>query len=102
MNIHVILSPDAKVDISSAIEWYHRVDPDLASRFEKATFATLRQIRQFPYRFQIINGAIRQALLKRFPYAIYYFLGSNKATVTAVLHQRRSDTVWRTRRTDHN
>src|SRR5690348_3005905 len=102
MNIRVILSPDAKADISSAIEWYHLADPNLASRFEKAIFKTLRQIRQFPYRFQIINGAIRQALLKRFPYAIYYSLGSGKVTVTAVLHQRRSDTVWRTRRTVHD
>jgi plasmid stabilization system protein ParE len=102
MKIRVILSPDAKADIRSAIEWYHQADPNLASRFEKATFATLRQIRQFPYRFQIINGAIRQALLKRFPYAIYYSLRSNKLTVTAVLHQRRSDTIWRTRRTGHN
>ena len=89
MNIRVILSPDAKADISSTIEWYHRADPNLASRFEKATFTTLRQIRQFPYRFQIINGAIRQARLKRFPYYIYYFVDQNTVTVTAIVHQRR-------------
>jgi plasmid stabilization system protein ParE len=94
MNIRVILSPDAEADIRSAIEWYHRVDPALAFRFEKETITKLRQIRQFPYRFQIIRGAVRQAPLKRFPYAVYYHLRSNRVTITAVLHQRRSDDIW--------
>lgn len=98
MNIRVILSPDAKEDISSIIEWYHRADPNLASRFEQQTLTTLRRIGRFPYAFPIMKGTVRQALLKRFPYAIYYSLRSNKALITAVLHQRRSDIVWITRR----
>jgi len=94
MNIRVILSPDAKADISSTIEWYHRADPNLASRFEKETFTTLHRIGQFPYGFPVMNGTVRQALLKRFPYAVYYSLGSKNAWVTALLHQRRSDSAW--------
>src|SRR5689334_2876980 len=79
MNIRVILSPDAKEDISSVIEWYYRADPNLASRFEQETLTTLHRIGQFPYGFRIMNGTVRQALLKRFPYAVYYSLGSKNA-----------------------
>jgi plasmid stabilization system protein ParE len=74
MNTPVILSPDAAADIRSAIEWYDRADPNLAFRFEQETLTTLHHIGQFPYRFRLMNGAIRQALLERFPYAVYYSL----------------------------
>lgn len=97
MNTRVILSPDAKADIRSVIEWYYRADPNLAFRFDKETLTTLDHIRQFPYSFRVRNGTIRQARLKRFPYAIYYRLKSNSVLVVAVVHQRRSDAVWRQR-----
>src|SRR5690242_13151644 len=94
MNSRVILSPDARADIRSTIEWYYRIDPTLAFRFDRETLATLLRIGQFPYSFRIMNGAVRPAPLKRFPYAIYYSLRPYKVLVTAVLHERRSDTVW--------
>jgi len=94
MNHRVILSPDAKADIRSTIEWYYRIDPNLAFRFDRETRTTLRRIGQFPYSFRILNGVVRRAPLKRFPYAIYYSLRRYKVLVTAVLHERRSDTVW--------
>jgi len=97
MKIQVVLSPDAKEDIRVTIEWYHRADPDLASRFEKQTLTTLRHIGQFPYRFGIISGSVRRARLKRFPYAVYYACIYDEALVSAVLHERRSDDVWRQR-----
>ena len=97
MNTRVILSPDAKADIRSVIEWYYRTDANLAFRFDKETLTTLDHIRRFPYRFRVMNGTIRQARLKRFPYAIYYRLKSNSVLVVAVVHQRRSDAVWRQR-----
>lgn len=97
MNIQVVLSPDAKADISSTLEWYHRADPNLAFRFEQETLTTLRHIEQFPHRFRIISGAVRRARLKRFPYAIYYSFGYDEALVTAVLHERRSNDIWKQR-----
>lgn len=102
MNIRVILSPDAKVDISSAIEWYHRADPNLAFRFEQETLTTLRNIEQLPFRFRMINGVVRRAPLKRFPYGIYYSLDHDEAFITAILHDRRSDDIWRQRSHGHS
>ena len=97
MHTHIILSPDAKADIRSVIEWYYRADPNLAFRFDKETLTTLDYIRDFPSRFRIMNGTIRQARLKRFPYAIYYGLKSDLVMVVAVVHQRRSDAIWKLR-----
>jgi len=76
MNYHIVLSLDAKADIRSARWWYRRIDPDLARRFSLEGRTTVRRIAQFPYQFPLINGIVRQALLKRFPYAMYYRLYS--------------------------
>ena len=53
-----------------------------------------------PYAFPVLSGAFRQALLKRFPYLIYYFVDMNLVVISAIFHQRRSDPPWMTRRND--
>jgi plasmid stabilization system protein ParE len=98
MNYHIVLSSDARADIRSARRWYHRIDQNLAHRFSLEGRTTVRRIAQFPFQFPLVNGTVRQALLKRFPYAMYYRLYSKLVFVLAVVHQRRSDAVWRQRR----
>jgi len=41
-----------------------------------------------------MRGTTRRALLKRFPYSIYFYLKDGKASVIGVVHQRRSDNIW--------
>ena len=93
----IILSPDAKADIRSTVQWYERTDPNLAFRFKLETRATLRRILQYPYRFPIVNVVIRRAGLNGFPYSIFYFLDMNSISVIGVVHERRADSVWRDR-----
>ena len=93
----IILSPGAKADIRSTVQWYERIDPTLAFRFKLETRATLRRILQYPYRFPIVNVVIRRADLNRFPYSIYYFLDMNSISVIGVVHERRDDSAWKDR-----
>jgi len=97
MNYHIVLSLDAKADIRSIHRWYRRIDRDLAHRFSLESRITVRRIAQFPYQFPLVNETVRQALLKRFPYAMYYRLYSKLVFIIAVVHQRRSDAIWRQR-----
>ena len=94
MNYLIVPSPDAEADFTSASWWYQQIDPNLVSRFMVESRATLARIAQFPYQFPLVNGTIRRALLKRFPYGIYYSLDHDEVSVTAILHQRRSDDIW--------
>ena len=93
MKYRIIFSPDAKADISSAVRWYERKDPSLAFRFLLEMRAIKRRITKYPYTFPIIKGVIRRALLKRFPYYIYFSLNYELVSVIAVVHQRRADLV---------
>jgi len=95
MCYRVIPSPDAEANIESAIQWYVLEDVDLAFRFIAETTTTLRRIARNPFQFPVVNHVVRRALLKRFPYAIYFSLRGDTVVVTAVLHQRRL-TAWTT------
>src|ERR1051326_719489 len=97
MNYHIVLSPDAKADMRSGRRWYRRTDWNLAPRFSLEARIIVRRIAQFPYPFPRANGRLRQALMKRFPYAMYYRIHSKLVIVVAVVHQHRSDAIWRLR-----
>lgn len=100
MNYHIVLSPGAKADLRSVHRWYRNIDRNLASRFLLETGNTLLRIKRMPYSFPVLSGAFRQALLKRFPYRIYYIVKMNVVVVSAIFHERRSDPPWITRRDD--
>jgi toxin ParE1/3/4 len=102
MKYRSVLSPGAKADISSAVRWYQRIDRNLAFRFTLETLAARRRIERFPYQFPIFHDTIRRALLKRFPYYMYFDLNDDEASVIAVVHQRRSDIIWMNRGTGQN
>ena len=102
MRYRVIPSPDAEADIDSAVRWYQRIDPNLAFRFTSEMRAIQRRIKHTPYQFPLVKGGIRQALLRHFPFYIFYTLNEDLATIIAVVHQRRSDTAWIDRRNGRN
>ena len=94
MRYRSVLSPGAEADIRSAVRWYQRIDLNLAFRFRLETLATRRRLERFPLQFPILRNITHRALLKRFPYSLYFYLNDDEASVIAVVHQRRNDTVW--------
>jgi len=98
MRYRSVPSPDAEADISSAVRWYQGTSLNLAFRFTLETVATRRRIERFPFQFPIVYKTVRRALLKRFPYSMYFELKDDEASVIAVVHQRRNPAVWMARR----
>lgn len=97
MKYRSVLSPDAQADFASAVRWYQLIDRTLAFRFRLETLAILHRIKRFPYQFAVKEGITRRALLKRFPYSMYFNLNGEEVSVIAVVRQRRSETIWRDR-----
>ena len=90
MKYRVILSPDAEAGLSSAVRWYQRIGPEVASRFLWKTRATVNRIRQYPNSSPRVSGVIRRAVLHRFPYSIFFVLMKEFVVVMAIRHQRQS------------
>ena len=94
MSFPIFWLPEAELDLKEALDWYERVNPDLAARFELAVAHTIDVIGQSPFRFLKIEKDRRRALVQRFPYSIIFPMKGEIITVIACFHGRRNPKVW--------
>lgn len=47
-----------------------------------------------PLAYQIVEGEVRRALLRRFPFSVYYVVEGTDVIILAVLHFRQHPDVW--------
>lgn len=88
----------ARHDIHSAFDWYQERDEDAATAFLLEVDRLLDGMRKSYEQFPVVYRDVRRALLKQFPYAIYFKVEGDLVTVVAVPHQRRAPRVWQRRR----
>lgn len=70
----------------------------LGEEFDDAVRNQLARIERWPRAYPTVYRHVRRALLRRFPYAIYFVLvPTDDAEVIAILHQRRHPEIWRGR-----
>lgn len=90
MTIRLIIRPEAEHDLNEAYRWYERQFKGLGLEFIICIDATLSVIQRTPKIFPMIHKDIRRALIRRFPYGIFYLLEQDKVIVLAFLHSRRN------------
>lgn len=95
---HLISEPRADVDVEAAFEWYENEQSGLGFEFLDELRAAYNRIADGPLKYQVSRSGIRRALLKRFPYAIYFVIDDNDIVVLAVLHASRDPAEWQWRR----
>lgn len=84
----------ARDDIQSAVAWYTERDPEVGGAFVDEVDRVLERISGRAEQFPAVHRGIRRALLKQFPYAIYFRVHEASITVLAVPHQRRAPGIW--------
>ncbi len=92
------LTPEAELDLDEAYGWYQAQRPGLAADFLGAVGACIASIRRHPESYQLVDPTMRRALLRRFPYAVFYEVGAVEIVVYAVFHCARNPRAWRRRR----
>ena len=96
--IRLIIRPAAELDIREAVDGYEGERPELGARFLDELQSTLNRLRMMPVQFPSVGKGVRRALLRRFPYAIYFLMPDEaRAVIIAVLHQRRAPRLWKGR-----
>ncbi len=88
----------ASLDINTAALWYEDRVPRLGVRFVAEIDACLETIRATPELYPIVHRDIRRALVRKFPFAVFYVFRDDMITVTACMHTRRAPKAWRRRR----
>jgi plasmid stabilization system protein ParE len=95
--VRLVVRGAAEADIVEAARWYEQRSPGLGSEFLRAVDVTLAEIARMPERYPVVRGRARRALLRRFPYAIYFVATPDLVSVFACLHARRDPRHWRER-----
>lgn len=79
----------AKEDLELAIAWYERQRYGLGLEFLDCVDACLATIMQMPVLFPISHSCFRRALIRRFPFAIFYTIEEDEIVIHAVFDNRQ-------------
>ncbi len=97
MTHQILVQPAAEADIVEAALWYESRAAGLGSEFLRSVDVSIAAIGRTPNVFPRIRGDIRRALLRRFPFALYFVLEPPAIRVIACLHARRDPGQWQRR-----
>ncbi|MBM4035324.1 MAG: type II toxin-antitoxin system RelE/ParE family toxin [Planctomycetes bacterium] len=97
MAAELILHPDVGADIAEAYSWYEARRAGLGEEFLGCVDACIESICRNPQIHAIVEESYRRALVRRFPYAVFYEHTETATTVYAVFHTSRDPDKWRSR-----
>lgn len=97
MSPALALREAAFADIDAAEGWYENKEPGLGSQFVDAVDRTLASIEENPRAYPVVENTIRRAVVRRFPYSVFYVVEEARVVVLAVFHQAMSPSRVSTR-----
>ena len=87
----------AEQDILEAQRWYELQRSSLGSEFRTAVDELLRRLGDTPLLYPAVYQGLRRAVLRRFPYLVYFTVAGDIVTVLACLHSSRDPRLLRSR-----
>lgn len=94
MIYQIILHPEAAHDVQEAFDWYEEKSEGLGFEFLRAADACLASVQRNPLAFPVIYKQVHRALLRKFPYMLFYIIEEEKIVVLACFHAKRDPTDW--------
>jgi plasmid stabilization system protein ParE len=90
-------SSDADAELAEARQWYAQQREDLDLEFMDSVDEALRQVVRNPHLYPIVYRSLRRAVVRRFPFAIFFDVREDEIQVIAVFHSRRDPQAWQSR-----
>ena len=97
MTFGIIVRRAAAQDIREAHAWYEAQSSGLGREFLDEVEAALQRIANGPDCYKYILGDARRALVRRFPYSVYFRVRGEDVRIVGVIHQHRDPRIWRRR-----
>jgi plasmid stabilization system protein ParE len=97
MTFDVRLRKEAEQDLEDAALWYEAQSQGLGHEYLGAVEATLSQIAENPSMYPLVHRSTHRALIRKFPFGIYYRVVGNSIIVIAILHGSRHPRRWKMR-----
>lgn len=89
MSHRLIVRPPAEQDLFDAQRWYEAQREGLGREFRLTVDELFARLRENPYMYPTVYRGLRRAVLRRFPYLVYFAADSEIVSVVACLHGKR-------------
>lgn len=97
MSPAVVFRREAQADFDEAYLWYERRREGLGDEFLASVQEALERVAQSPEAPRILHRDIRRALVRRFPYGVFYRSEPDRIVVIAIMHNRQEPRRWQSR-----
>jgi plasmid stabilization system protein ParE len=93
----VVYTPEAERDVADAYDWYEAREPGLGEDFLRCVEACVFTIQRHPRLYPVAVDEFRRALVRRFPFEVFYEPTGNRVTIYSVFHCSQDSQKWRSR-----
>jgi toxin ParE1/3/4 len=93
----VVFTQVARGESIEAQDWYEGEAAGLGRRFRQAVDAMVERMSDNPRQFPTVFKNVRRALLRRFPYSLFFVVEDDALIVIACFHASRDPSRWQGR-----
>jgi plasmid stabilization system protein ParE len=97
MSLRVVFGRAAKDELEEAAAWYEDRQRGLGEEFLNEIAVAIDRAASHPKRHPFVREDVQRAVLRRFPYAVYFRQRDQALVILAVFHGRRNPLVWKRR-----
>ena len=90
----LVISDRAAAEAALAAEWYETQAIGLGGEFLRVLDAVVAAITREPERFPRTSRTVRRALVRRFPYGVFFREYPDHVVILGVIHARRDWHRW--------
>lgn len=93
----IVYTREAEADVAESYAWYEDREPGLGEDFLRCVEACVSTIQRHPQLYPVAVDQFRRALVRRFPYEIFYEPTDEAIVVYSVFHCSQDPKKWRAR-----
>jgi toxin ParE1/3/4 len=93
MTLPIVFRRIAQIELDEAVSWYENKQVGVGREMRIEIEKHLEQIAKQPQRFRRIRRDVRRAVLRRFPYSIYFLHETDSIIVLAIFHARKAPQI---------
>lgn len=90
MNLKIVVRKQAEADMAAAAIWYDQQNPGLGTEYLRAVDVCIASIARNPAMYATVYRTVKRALLRRFPYGLFYIITSESIVIIACLHGKQN------------
>ncbi len=89
--------PEAERELREAVAYYEEIESGLGYDLSVEVYSADQRAVSYPKAWPVLDGDIRRALVRRFPYGVLYSAEEEVLLIVAVMNLHREPGYWKGR-----